>query len=129
MKITKKISCKKAFEQACKELGLNPSDLPIVDSLPKKYQKSIIAYYKLTIIIRALNEGWEADFSNNSQWKYWVYVWVDSAGFVYAYTHSAATHANAAFGSRLCFKDRETAQFAIDNFMPLYEEYLLIPKK
>ena len=129
MKITKKISCEKAFEKACNELGLNPKDLPIVDSLPEKDQKSIIAYYKLTIIIRALNEGWEADFSNHNQWKYWVYVWVDSAGFVCANAATAATDANAAFGSRLCFKDRETAQFAIDNFMPLYEEYLLIPKK
>lgn len=129
MKITKKISCKKAFEQACKELGLNPSDLPIVDSLPEKDQKSIIAYYKLTIIIRALNEGWEADFSNHSQWKYWVFVWVDSAGFVCALTYYTAAYTHALLGSRLCFKDRETAQFAIDNFIPLYEEYLLIPKK
>lgn len=126
MKVTKKITCEKAFVQACKELGLNPDNLPIVDLLPEKDQRSIIAYYKLTIIVRALNEGWEADFSNHNQYKYWNYLWVDSAGFVFAYTYYTATHANAYIGSRLCFKDYETAQFAIENFKSLYEEYLLI---
>lgn len=126
MKITKKISCEKAFEKACKELGLNPKDLPIVDSLPEKDQKSIIAYYKLTIIIRALNEGWEADFSNHNQRKYWNYLWVDSAGFVCASSLTTATSTYAGIGSRLCFKDYETASLAIEYFKPLYEEYLLI---
>ena len=55
-KITDKI---KSFEDACKHLRLNPNDLPVVDMLPEKDRKSIIAFYKLTIIIRALNEGWE----------------------------------------------------------------------
>jgi hypothetical protein len=126
MKISKKITCEKAFMQACKELGLNPKNLPIVDSLPEKDQKSIVAYYKLTIIIRALNEGWEADFSNHNQRKYWNYLWVDYAGFVYAATSATAAAARASVGSRLCFKDYATAQFAIENFKPLYEEYLLI---
>jgi hypothetical protein len=126
MKISKKITCEKAFVQACKELGLDPKNLPIVDSLPEKDQKSIIAYYKLTIIIRALNEGWEADFSNHNQRKYWNYLWVDSAGFVCATTTTTASSTNANIGSRLCFKDYTTAQFAIENFKPLYEEYLLI---
>lgn len=126
MKISKKITCEKAFIQACKELGINPNNLPIVDSLPEKDQKSIIAYYKLTIIIRALNEGWEADFSDHNQRKYWNYLWVDAAGFVCAYTNATASYAAAYIGSRLCFKDYATAQFAIENFKPLYEEYLLI---
>mgnify|MGYP000464618864 CR=1 FL=1 len=72
-KITDKI---KSFEDACKHLGLNPNDLPVVDMLPEKDRKSIIAFYKLTIIIRALNEGWEPDWSNWDEWKYynWFYV-------------------------------------------------------
>jgi hypothetical protein len=66
-KITDKI---KSFEDACKHLRLNPNDLPVVDMLPEKDRKSIIAFYKLTIIIRALNEGWEPDWSNWDEWKY-----------------------------------------------------------
>ena len=115
----------KSYEDACKELGLDPKNLPIVDLLPEKDQKSIIAYYKLIIIIRALNEGWEPDFSDHSQRKYWNYLWIDAAGFVYANTSITATYAAAYVGSRLCFKDYATAQFAIKNFKSLYEEYFL----
>ena len=45
-KITDKI---KSFEDACKHLRLNPNDLPVVDMLPEKDRKSIIAFYKLRI--------------------------------------------------------------------------------
>ena len=123
MDITKKIA---SYEDACKKLGLNPENLPIVDSLPKKDRNSIVAYHKLIIIIRALNEGWEADFSNHEQYKYWNWLWVDAAGFVYAYTNNTASSATALIGSRLCFKNRELAKYAIEQFKSLYEEYLLI---
>ena len=52
--ITEKV---KTFEDACVILGLDPEKLPIVEYLPEKDQISIIAYYKLAIITRALNEG------------------------------------------------------------------------
>jgi hypothetical protein len=75
--ITKKIA---SYEDACKELGLNPENLPVVDTLPEKDRKSIVAYHKLIVITRALNEGWEADFSNHNQWKYWNYFWGKHCG-------------------------------------------------
>jgi hypothetical protein len=74
----------KTFEDACEVLGLNPENLPIVENLPEKDRQSIVAYYKLTVIVRALNEGWKPDFSDHNQWKYWNYLWVDDAGFVCA---------------------------------------------
>lgn len=123
MDITKKI---KSYEDACKVLGLNPENQPCVDSVSEKDRNSIIAYHKLIVIVRALNEGWEADFSNHDQYKYWNWLWVDTAGFVSASTYSTATIAYAYIGSRLCFKNRKLAEYAITQFKSLYEEYLLI---
>lgn len=123
MDITKKI---KSYEDACKVLGLNPENQPCVDSVSEKDRNSIIAYHKLIVIVRALNEGWEADFSNHDQYKYWNWLWVDTAGFVFAATSLTATPAYAYFGSRLCFKNRKLAEYAITQFKSLYEEYLLI---
>lgn len=123
MDITKKI---KSYEDACKVLELNPENQPCVDSVSEKDRNSIIAYHKLIVIVRALNEGWEADFTNHDQYKYWNWLWVDAAGFVYASTHNAATCARANVGSRLCFKNRKLAEYAITQFKSLYEEYLLI---
>lgn len=123
MDITKKI---KSYEDACKVLGLNPENQPCVDSVSEKDRNSIIAYHKLIVIVRALNEGWEADFTNHDQYKYWNWLWVNTAGFVYAYTYNTATSAAARVGSRLCFKNRKLAEYAITQFKSLYEEYLLI---
>ena len=124
MDIKKKIA---SYEDACKELGLNPENLPVVDTLPEKDRKSIIAYHKLIVITRALNEGWEADFSNHNQWKYWNYFGVNSAGFVCANTtYRSAASASASFGSRLCFKNYEIAEYARETFKSLYEELLFI---
>lgn len=126
-KITDKI---KSFEDACKHLRLNPNDLPVVDMLPEKDRKSIIAFYKLTIIIRALNEGWEPDWSNWVEWKYYNWFYVEkgedqrSSGF--RSDGTVCTYASAGAGSRLCFKNIELAKYAAEQFKELYREYLLI---
>lgn len=120
----------KSFEDACNHLGINPNDLPVVDMLPEKNRKSIIAYYKLTIIIRALNEGWEPNFSDWNEYKYynWFYIEKDrdkrSSGFRYNVADYAS--ANSDIGSRLCFKNKELARYAAEQFKELYREYLLI---
>ena len=126
-KITDKV---KSFEDACKHLGLNPNDLPVVYMLPEKDRKSIIAFYKLAIIIRALNEGWEPDWSNWDEWKYYNRFYVEkgedqrSSGFRYGTTDFASTRMHT--GSRLCFKNIELAKYATEQFKELYREYLLI---
>ncbi len=126
-KITEKI---KSFEDACKYLGINPNDLPAVDMLPEKDRKSIIAFYKLTVIIRALNEGWEPDWSNWNELKYYNWFYVEkgkdprSSGFRCGDTHYAFTITDT--GSRICFKNKELAQYAAKQFKELYREYLLI---
>ena len=120
----------KTFEDACKVLGLEPENFPIVENLPEKDQRSIIAYYKLVIIIRSLNEGWEPDFTDWKQWKYWNWFYLESygaaAGFACATTSNAASTTYANVGSRLCFKTRELATYAREQFQDLYFEYLFI---
>jgi len=113
----------KSFEDACQFLGLDPKHLPVVDNLPEKDHNAIIAFYKLTIIIRALNEGWEPDWKNWDEYKYYNYFYIRSgSGFVCSATHSAITDV----GSRLCFKSRELAVYALSQFKELYLQYLLI---
>lgn len=122
MDITKKI---KTFEDACQVLNLDPTHLPIVDLLPEKDRKSLIAYYKLTIIIRALNEGWEPNWKDSNEYKYYNYLFVCSgSGFVCSDTAYSSTGADV--GSQLCFKSRDLAQYACSQFKDLYEDYLLI---
>lgn len=120
-KITDRI---KSYEDACEYLGLDPEDLPNVGFCQDEDRKSIIAYHKLIIIARALNEGWEPNWKDHDEYKYFAYLYVDSAGFVYANTNTTASSTAATFGSRLCFKSRELALYAINQFKSIYEEYL-----
>lgn len=122
VKITEQVG---SYEDACQILGINPDDLPIVDTLPEKDRQSIIAYYKLTVIIRALNEGWEPDWVDWSQYKYYNWFYVDRSSS--AFRFYAAAHASAGVGSRLCFKTRDLAAYAAKKFEELYKDYFLIP--
>jgi hypothetical protein len=122
--ITEKV---KTYEDACKVLGINPENLPLVEHLPEKDRKSIVAFYRLTIITRALNEGWEPDFSDCNQLKYWNWFYIGAyAGFAVASTANAASNTSACISSRLCFKSEELATFARENFRDIYFEYLFI---
>jgi hypothetical protein len=123
IKITDKV---KTFEDACKVLGLDPKQLPVVDLLPEKDRKSIIAYYKLTVIIRALNEGWEPNWNDWDEYKYFNWFYLDSAGFGCAFSAYAATYTATTIGSRLCFKNDTLARYARVQFRDLYFEYLFI---
>ena len=125
MKKSKSSERIKSFEEACLALGLDPTQLPVVANLPEKDQNAIIAFYKLTIIIRALNEGWEPNWKNWDEYKYYNYFFVRSgSGFVYSFTHCASAYSH--LGSRLCFKSRELAEYALSQFKELYLQYLLI---
>lgn len=115
----------KSFEEACMALGIDPLHLPIVENLPVKDQDAIIAFYKLTIIIRALNEGWEPNWKDSNEFKYYNYLFVRSgSGFVFSATGCA--NAYARIGSRLCFKSSELAKYALSQFKELYLQYFLI---
>lgn len=123
MDITKKI---KSYEDACKVLNLDPANLPVVENLPEKDRKSIIAYYKLTVIIRALNEGWEPDWNDWNEYKYFNWFYLDSAGFACASTSYAVSYPTANLGSRLCYKNATLARYASKKFEGLYLDYLFI---
>jgi hypothetical protein len=117
----------KSYEDACLELGLNPYDLPKVDNCEHEDRASIIAFYKLTIIARALNEGWTPNWQDPNQYKY--YPWFKVANptrFVYADTYSTATSAIADIGSRLCCKSEDLATYFGKQFEKLWAEYLLL---
>jgi hypothetical protein len=130
MKATSIIEKVKTFEDACKVLGLDPNQLPVVEHLPEKDRRSIVAYYKLTIITRVLNEEWEPNFSDLGDMKFWNWFYIEDngadAGFAYTRTDMAAVRTNASVGPRLCFRAREIAEYASRQFRDLYFEYLFI---
>jgi hypothetical protein len=123
----------KSFEDACQALGLDPSKLPEVSMLPEKHQKSITAFYKLITIAEALNEGWQPDWNDHDQYKY--FAWFDVEASEEKCSGSGLSfddlrwlaHAATYVGSRLCFKTHTVAQYFGVTFIDLFVDYLLTP--
>lgn len=101
----------------------------LVSEVNPKHIKALIAYNRLCTIAQAWNkaDGFEPDFSNTSQYKYFPWFVYDNggAGFVSAATGDAAAGAGAAIGSRLCFKTRERAMQFGKQFIDLWNDVFL----
>ena len=134
MEKTKKIAKKKAFdfktiksfEEACKRKNIDPTQLPIV--VVPELAKQVIAAYKLMVIFLAINDGWEADFNNWDQTKYYPWYRCLSSGFGFGISFYYYSYADAAVGSRLCTNTSEKALYIAEQFKSEYEDFILIKK-
>ena len=119
-KITDRV---KIFEDACEVLGIGTS-IPNVDNLRKKDRASVIAQYKLLVIIEALNEGWTPNWDNNNEYKYYPYFDIRNNTPVFDYYNGWFT--NSRTSSRLCLKTSALAEYCGKQFIDLYKDLFLI---
>ena len=133
-KITDKV---KTFEDACKVLGIKKT-VPDFSTLPisEEHQKSFAAYYKLIIIIKALNENWEPNWDDETEKKWYPYFKMKSnnggcggSGFGFSTTTYGSWYTLASCGSRLCFKSSELAEYAGKQFTSIYKDFLTLEDK
>lgn len=118
------------FKVHKKETSRSPLQLQDVETLIREINphqlKAIAAINQLFTIAEAWNkeDDFTPDFSDLEQdkWFPWFVYDKDAAGFVYANASSTATGADAAIGSRLCFKSSERAEQFGKQFTSLYNE-------
>lgn len=115
----------KSYSDACKALGIKPLADEVFNAFPKAERENVKAYHQLTVITRAINEGWQPDWSNREERKYEPYMYTNSAGLAFARTDYSPSYTHASIGSRLCFRDYERATFAVNTFEELYKAYFL----
>lgn len=120
MNTEKKIT---SYEDACKVLNIQPINEEVFNAFPKEDQRSMLAYHKLTVITRALNNGWKPNWDDQNEWKYYPLFRYVNAGLSYANANNAATGARAYIGSRLCFPTSALAKYAAEHFADLYRDY------
>lgn len=112
MDTSKKIT---SYEDACKVLNIQPINEEVFNAFPKEDQRSMLAYHKLTVITRALNNGWKPNWDDQNEWKYYPLFRAD--------TYYAASSTSANLGSRLCFPTSALAKYAAEHFADLYRDY------
>ena len=84
MNTEKKIA---SYEDACRVLNIQPINEEVFNIFPKEDQRSMLAYHKLTVITRALNNGWKPNWDDQNEWKYYPLFRYVNAGLSCANTH------------------------------------------
>ena len=137
----------KTFADAAKAVGIE--DPEEWESGYSDVEPDILAYFKLRIITKALNEGWEPKFipgeyrwapyfllytkeeieKMNAETRARVvyrsnYVANASGGVSYAYAYYDSAHVFANVGSRLAFKSEELAEYAGKQFTEIYADFI-----
>ena len=117
----------------------------------KELPNHVRAMLKLETIVRALNEGWQPKFTEDERRYYpWFCLYdktefenmqeedkknlviidtgdyvTEYAGFAFADSYYAPSYTSAHFGSRLCFKNSDLAEYCGKQFINIWADYLL----
>ena len=148
----------KTYDDAVKELGEDHPFVVAANSAvwryPEDYNQDIVAYLKLRVVVAALNDGWNPEFTEDERrWFPWyrlytkeeidnlseedkeqVLLWGGSAnlgslcGLASAYSSSAWSISPATIGSRLALKSKELADYAGKQFIELFAPFCFRPK-
>lgn len=122
-KIKNKINTKniKSFDDILKLANINKKDCLIFKNPSNKNEIKINAYNKLLIISNVLNEGWETDFTNSSQYKFYPYFKVSDGGLVY---YDCSYYFSGCVAEAVFYKSSDIAKFAGTIFINEYNEFL-----
>lgn len=142
----------KTFADAAKAVGIE--DPEEWEEQYSDLEPDVLAYFKLRIITKALNEGWEPKFTvGEYRWfPFFVLYTKDeidkmdekartrvvrrsyissntNGGVACVYAVYDSSYANSYNGSRLAFKSEELAEYAGKQFTEIYADFCFIPKE
>lgn len=148
----------KTYDDAVKELGEDHPFVVAANSAvwryPEDYNQDIVAYLKLRVVVAALNDGWNPEFTEDERrWFPWyrlytkeeidnlseedkeqVLLWGGGAGdgsrcgLASAHSDNAWSFSDASIGSRLALKSEELADYAGKQFIELFAPFCFRPK-
>lgn len=116
MKITDQV---KTFEDAYEFAGR--PQRPNFNVFPFYDRSFYENMWKMSIITMVLNEGWEPDWDNEDEPKYYPYFKMYPSGFAFHDTLYGYTFATAGCGSRLRFRTSELARYAGEQFVDIWK--------
>lgn len=111
------------FQDAYNSLGESDEEVKLYNSMKSmNLPKSMMAYQRLVIFTKALNDGWSSNFKNRSQYKYWNYFYVSTEG-VFSPIHVDYDTYNMRVPSALYFKTEELARHCVKIALNDYKDY------
>ena len=143
----------KTFEDACREIGID-AEAWNRDKISLGLEPDVLAFLKLRIIVKALNEGWEPRFTEDECRYYpWFILYTGEeynkldeeeksrvvyrshnyanalGGVSYAGASNVSSYASASIGVRLAFKTSELAAYCGRQFLDIWADFVFLPEK
>ena len=143
----------KTFEDACHEIGID-AEAWNRDKISLGLEPDVLAFLKLRIIVKALNEGWEPRFTEDECRYYpWFILYTGEeynkldeeeksrvvyrsnyyanafGGVSFAGAVSDSSVTNALIGVRLAFKTSELAAYCGRQFLDIWADFVFLPEK
>ena len=143
----------KTFEDACHEIGID-AEAWNRDKISLGLEPDVLAFLKLRIIVKALNEGWEPRFTEDECRYYpWFILYTGEeynkldeeeksrvvcrsfnvAGALGGVSCAGAAYdssvTSAGIGVRLAFKTSELAAYCGRQFLDIWADFVFLPEK
>ena len=143
----------KTFEDACREIGID-AEAWNRDKISLGLEPDVLAFLKLRIIVKALNEGWEPRFTEDECRYYpWFILYTGEeynkldeeeksrvvyrshnnayafGGVSYAIAIYDSSYTNAFIGVRLAFKTSELAAYCGRQFLDIWADFVFLPEE
>ena len=143
----------KTFEDACHEIGID-AEAWNRDKISLGLEPDVLAFLKLRIIVKALNEGWEPQFTEDECRYYpWLILYTGEeynkldeeeksrvvyrslyyasafGGVSYAFASNVSSYASAFIGVRLAFKTSELAAYCGRQFLDIWADFVFLPEE
>ena len=143
----------KTFEDACREIGID-AEAWNRDKISLGLEPDVLAFLKLRIIVKALNEGWEPQFTEDECRYYpWFILYTreeynkldeeEKSRVVFRSSNNAAalggvSYADASYdssnscaniGVRLAFKTSELAAYCGRQFLDIWADFVFLPEE
>ena len=143
----------KTFEDACHEIGID-AEAWNRDKISLGLEPDVLAFLKLRIIVKALNEGWEPRFTEDECRYYpWFILYTREeynkldeeeksrvvyrsnyfanalGGVSYAFALYDSSVPNAYIGVRLAFKTSELAAYCGRQFLDIWADFVFLPEE
>lgn len=143
----------KTFEDACREIGID-AEAWNRDKISLGLEPDVLAFLKLRIIVKALNEGWEPQFTEDECRYYpWFILYTREeynkldeeeksrvvcrsslyanavGGVSYAYANYDSSYSVASIGVRLAFKTSELAAYCGRQFLDIWADFVFLPEE
>ena len=143
----------KTFEDACREIGID-AEAWNRDKISLGLEPDVLAFLKLRIIVKALNEGWEPRFTEDECRYYpWFILYTgeeynkldeeEKSRVVFRSVFSAyalggvscaaagydSSNTLASVGVRLAFKTSELAAYCGRQFLDIWADFVFLPEE